>query len=57
MQYLQDIENRDFESARKYVSDTISYKGLGACFIIKMSLEIFRASKFTQSIHQKEIGR
>ncbi len=29
MQYLQDMENRDFESARKYVSDTISYEGLG----------------------------
>ena len=28
MQYLQAVENRDFESARKYVSDNISYEGL-----------------------------
>ena len=27
MQYLQAVENRDFESARKYVSDNISYEG------------------------------
>ena len=38
MQYLQDMENRDFESARKYVSDTISYEGLGPWFIITLSL-------------------
>jgi hypothetical protein len=27
MQYVQAVENRDFESARKYVSDNISYEG------------------------------
>ncbi|HYX55907.1 MAG TPA: SRPBCC domain-containing protein [Nitrososphaeraceae archaeon] len=27
MQYLQAVEKRDFESARKYVSDNISYEG------------------------------
>ena len=31
-------ENRDFESDRKYAMDTISYEGLGAWFIIKLSL-------------------
>ncbi len=39
MQYLQAVENRDFESARKYVSDNISYEvpeGLG--HLIKLSL-------------------
>ena len=27
IQYLQAVENRDFESARKYVSDNISFGG------------------------------
>ena len=27
MHYLQALENRDFESARKYVCDNISYEG------------------------------
>ena len=38
MQYLQAVENRDFKSARKYVSDNISYRTEGLGSFNKVSL-------------------
>jgi len=60
MQYLQAVENMDFESAKKYVSYNISYEepeGLGSFNKAEPYLKIFRVSKFTKSRLQKEIRR